>query len=1406
MSLSRLVFLRRQLSKTDVIAKRVIAAVLTWSVLTWSALTWFVLTWSVLTSSGAAFAAAGPHASPVLGEPVVRVLQASERSTRLEIFCPVERSPENWDEVLLDAVIWSRPLDFRKDESGVETISAPILNLNLAVPTTAPVNCRILELDWWKQPRQGDQALKTVAFSTPSVFRFVPISGAQVPLGIDEGVLRRLVLEVEHKPAGKPARQLAEASNGLALEKLDGAQPLVPSGLLNPELFISLNKGGRLLGLAQKTETSRGRFNHFDLTENWIKIQVDETGLFRLTGQDLSGMGLPVASVDPEKLRLYRGGTLAIDRNPEIPEADQADRVGLTEVAIQVIDGQDGEWNLDDEIRFYGFTSDFWLDRVDPDAAWLDHYNHPEQNGGLYWLTWENAATPATIPGAPLRVARIPATATGGQDVSTAKLRRHFEEQIFEVSGAVMDNWVLLDNLKASTSRPFALVEPVANAEATFVLDVRGQVEEYGALNYPFMANGWVNGESSAMSSITFNGSGQVDSTRVRVIGETHSLVNGTNSITLQAANPAREYGLMLDCYQLLYWAHLDMTAHSNQLEFVHWRDQVTSANQAVDLKISVPASGSFVIWDVTDPTDCALLQPDVDSGTLTCGVIRQPDQDRHFLVTELGDLHQVSSGERVVVPNLRATPLDVDYITIYPEIFESAAQRLTDYRNTSLPGDDSPVALAYKAADIYANFSGGQKDPYAFRSFLKQIYENGGGNLRFVCLLGNTTLDKRNYMGQDPAVGLVDLLPSVHKTFFPQNPESGYQFNPFGTDDPIVSFESPTNEWDLDLPDVAVGRLPAVDVNEAEALVDRMIAYDSNPENGLWRNRVMFAADDCIKPSSFHYPEPNSGDHAHTLQAEYLADRYLPGSIDLEKIYGVAYEFPPGSSVKPAMRADINAALNDGLSMWYYVGHGAENNLADEQIFQSSDIANLTNGMKRFVFVAFSCDVGVYNSTSRRSMAEFFLTADNGGAIASICASQVSFVSANNDLSDAFFGALYPGQSVLHNVSLSEALLSAKGAMTSLFLRRNSQRFNLLSDPATVLPNAWDDLRFADSSVDTLRSGRRQVAVLDDSRDFLVGFGDVYNLKVEESAFEHGYVYTYVDSLDSENVRHRVPVWDTFFELGSTVFEGSGTVGSSELRVPFVVPSQLRYGDRGRVRMMVETDNVWHAVNARVPAVRESGSNNDDLAGPSIHLAFEDNRYRVQAGTELRASLRDTSSIAILGTTAGNSILLEFDNSGFMTDVTDNFTFESNSYQVGGLSFPLPGDLPLGEHQAALFASDALGNVGNDTISFFIVPESVVGMEDVTVFPNPTPGPCRMVMELSDPMLVKWDIFTTAGRRIKTVEENLHSGPQILRWDGRDDQGDEIAIGTYIYVLRGHVIAGGERDITKTGKLVIMR
>lgn len=1350
------------------------------------------------TDAAAIDAAPAPAPAPAaeMGAPVVRVLSQSADRTVVRIDFPVVSAPADWQAIDPAAVRYALPpvIDDLDDGIGGKLrLSVPELRLSLAVPTRALPDVAVTDVRWWREPSTGLDAASLVATGAPAVYRKVPLAGLKVALAAGDGVLAGLTLECRHPAAAPFAARLAlAAKSGVAQ-----SPTAVPEGVANADLFAALAAGARDESLAAAA-TKATPFDPFNTTSHWVALRLTATGLYHVTGQQLAGYGVPVGDVDPAKLRLYRGGSLALEADPEYPDALQADRTRLNEVAISVVDGGDGEWNLDDEVRFYGVGTSAWLDRLQPGAARLDFYDHPYASEAVYWLTWENDATASPLPGTPRRVPVVQAPALGGQSVTTARLRLHLEQQYADAVGVVADNWIWDSSIFSSHTDQFTVRTPVAGSSAHFVADVRGMYDLYSAA-FVFTGKAWLNSDQAQSGTTTFGYAAQNDSLRVRITGESTALVGGSNTFTVQNASAAQSTrrALALDSFDLLYWTSLSLDPAFGQLEFAHWGDQVAAPATATDLRLSVAAGVTPVLWDVTQPDSARILVGTPGAGVVTYGVERDPGADLHCLASATSGLLAVDSGSRLLPVSLLDDDGDVDYVVVAASAMAVPGQNLASFRGAVLPGVASPRARAVTAEAIYNNFSGGQKDPMAIRNYLRSLYEKGGQRLRHVCLVGKASRDFRNYRGATPLVDLYDLVPTVVRHYFPLFPVALNRQTPFASDDALVSFDSPPpsviDRTDLDVPDVACGRLPALDAAQAHAMVDRAIEEAAAPAEGAWRNRVMLTADDVYRPSSGQVPV--FGEDTHTREAEDIAANFLPASLDVAKIYGVDYPFPPSSQVKPAARAAINAMLNAGTTLYYYVGHGAEDNLADEQIFQSRDIANLGNGSRRPLFVAFSCDVGVFDSPSRLSMAEQFVSYGAGGAAGAICASQVSWSTDNDAITEAFFRNQFPSRHVDAGRSVGDALRLAKGQMVSLDYRANSQRYNLMGDPAMRLPHPVDDLVLAPASLDTLRAGARQSVVLSATGKSVFGPGDQYRLRVEESSSTRTYQNTPFGGTA------------TWVEGGSSVFDGEGSTGAGDLVVPFKVPAQVHYGDNGRVRLLVETSAGDHAAVQVVPAVRGSLGAIDDVRGPLISLAFADGRHRVHPGDVLVASLADTSGIAMLGTSPGNSLMLELDNSGRMTDVTAAFAYDPNSYTSGGLSYPLPQDLASGVHRAALHASDALGNVGSDTLSFEIVPSDVVGIEDVTLFPNPTAGPCRLLCELSDPMAVQWDIYTLAGQRLRTLRaEPADAGPCILEWDGRDSQGDEIANGTYLFVLRGEGASADGREITKTGKLVIMR
>lgn len=1363
-------------------------------------------------SPGSAFAAEIQQKA-VMGHPVVNVLSSNQDNTRLQLSFPVESQPADWEALNQNQIIWALPTSLDEEAGRDPIVMPPQMGFSLAVPTLDKLQVQVSGVTWWKEPSSRVGTHDLVDLGQQAIMRSVPVAGAMVPLGVADGVLRSLTIEISHPAQGKPREQLRLARDFKASGAYDSWAEPVPQGLLNGPLFSALARGGRQMAISRTAEekaAARGQYNHFDLTSNWVRLEVSQAGIHQITGQELSEMGVPAADVDPASLRLFQGGGVHLDNDPEVEESAQAASVGLTEMAIQVLAGTDGEWNLDDELRFYGFPSSIWKDRLDPVARPLDFYDHPMENHGIYWLTWQSTGETSSLPGSPLRMETRLAAATGGEVVTTALLRVHEEEQNVDSPGWSDDNWTWDGSVYSTRSGNFTVRNPVAGSQAQFVIDFKGRPISGTPSNYIYIADGWLNSDTANLATTTYFRNHEVDSLRVRVVGTSDSLVNGINQFTLRNSGGGSRPPLALDAFELMYEADLDVRGLIQPFEFIHWTHEVDTPGQNFDFQLDVQDVNRTVVWDVTDPVAPLLLNPDLDGGppaVLTIGVSRELGSSLHMLAQDQNYLLDVASGIKISPPALRDEDTDVDYIVVYAGPFQQAAERLADYHDQELVGISNPRAIAVSAEDIYNNFSGGRKDAMAIRNYLKFVFEDSH-RLRYVCLLGNASRDYRNYRGHTPFVDLVDFIPSQLRTTFPVVVVGNSLNLPYSSDDALTSFNSPPSAGDLDYPDLASGRLPATTVEEANSMVDIMINYGGQPAEGMWRNRVLVTSDDCNRPS--HYPYPLVSEISHLNRAESLSEFYFPGSLDLNKIYGVEYDFPPGSLVKPQCRADINSALNDGTSIYYYVGHGAEDNLADEQIFQSRDINNLNNGLRRPLFVAFSCDVGVFDNPIRRSMAELFVASENGGAIGSICASQVSYISYNNILSADFFANMYPEQEVVDDQTISWSLLQAKASASGPSGRKNSQRYTLFCDPGLRLPNPVSNLEFASTTLDTLRAGARQVvtANVGAGAKALLGAGDSYDLRVEESAYDKVFtVYTYSTDYNQDPPQIvYTPHERDFNKLGATVFRGTGTLDSDDLRVPFKVPSQLRYGDQASIRLLVGNSDEEYTVETPVSAVRSSTSGVDDLQGPQIGLSLP-NRYRVRPGDVLTAAFTDTSGIAILGTSPGNSILLEFDNTGFMTEVTESFSYDPNSYTTGRMLFPLPSDISTGKHSVAVHASDALGNVGSDTLRFTVAEYGVTGIKDVTVFPNPTPGPCRLIFDLTDGMDITWEIYTLSGLRVKEITDSFGSpGPGILEWDGRDEQGDEIANGTYLYVLRGNWAGNDGHELKETGKLVIMR
>ena len=118
------------------------------------------------------------------------------------------------------------------------------------------------------------------------------------------------------------------------------------------------------------------------------------------------------------------------------------------------------------------------------------------------------------------------------------------------------------------------------------------------------------------------------------------------------------------------------------------------------------------------------------------------------------------------------------------------------------------------------------------------------------------------------------------------------------------------------------------------------------------------------------------------------------------------------------------------------------------------------------------------------------------------------------------------------------------------------------------------------------------------------------------------------------------------------------------------------------------------------------------------------------------------------------------------------------------------------------------LNNSKEVILDFTVARDENLELSHVLNYPNPFTTKTQFWFEHNKPgqdLKVRVQVFTLTGRVIKMLEKTINTEgnrSSDLEWDGRDEFGDRIGKGVYIYKLS--VTAPGKLKNEKIGKLVI--
>ncbi|HYN01795.1 MAG TPA: C25 family cysteine peptidase [Vicinamibacteria bacterium] len=296
----------------------------------------------------------------------------------------------------------------------------------------------------------------------------------------------------------------------------------------------------------------------------------------------------------------------------------------------------------------------------------------------------------------------------------------------------------------------------------------------------------------------------------------------------------------------------------------------------------------------------------------------------------------------------LRSTQNQADYVLVAPRAFLDAAQPLLDRRHSQ-----GLTTFAASLEEIASSFGGGQPSAQAIRGFLSFAYHQWRRpSPRYVLLLGDANHDPRRF---NPASQPSPMPFLLQKTSYI-----------WTASDPALAA---LNGDDL-LPDLAIGRLPATTLDQAQTMVAKILDWEAQGQN--LDGKAALVADNPDLAGDFE------------ADARDIESSFLAGRDTTEVFLG---QLPN----RDVARAQILDAFNQGLSLISYVGHGGGAVWAGENILNSSDPAALLAQPRQPFMLTMNCLNGYFIAPFYESLAEGFLKAQGKGTIAAFSPSGLS-------------------------------------------------------------------------------------------------------------------------------------------------------------------------------------------------------------------------------------------------------------------------------------------------------------------------------------------------------------------------------------------------------------------------------
>ena len=1084
----------------------------------------------------------------------------------------------------------------------------------------------------------------------------------------------------------------------------------------------------------------------------WVKIQVAEDGIYKLTAADLKKMGFS----NLDKVAVYGYGGWPLDEDFSTTYIDD-----VPEVAV---------WRSADYLLFYGKGPRKW-EYSSSDKSFI-HTNNPYSNYGYYFVTEKETAG---------RTMEKAASAAGATlQVTTFDDYVLHEEELVSVNSSGRELYG--ESFTSTLSRDFTISVP-------------GITNDEGKATLSFISRG--NG------TITMNVDG-------------NALISGSVSVPSDEYEVARELyrerAWMADKGETVkvnigYSTTGHKNVHLNYFRLQMKRQLKVYDNYTFFRSLSARgnasrfviqgADASTLVFDVTDGVNPQQMETSLNGTELSFSIPASASL-REFVVVKPSQIKAPVTVGEVVNQNLHALPQQ-DMIIIAQPNFTTQAERLAEAHRTK----DNLTVRVVTPESIYNEFSSGTPDATAYRRFMKMFYDRQTSEAdapKYLLLFGDGSFDNRKLTSAWKSVDMSNML-LTYQT------ENSLSSQSYVIDDYFGFLDDADNKKSLQNKKLClgIGRFPIRTVEQATQMVDKVISYMENKNTGSWKNNLCFMADDGSNTDGFMTEHMEFADQL----AGYVESEHPEFLVN--KLYYDAYKKDMTAGTYPDVRSGLQKLLKDGLLLFNYTGHGGTTALSDEKVLTQTDINQFTYTHLP-VWVTATCDFTRFDDLNTSAGEDVFLNKSSGG-IALFTTVRVAYSRPNFPINDNVIRNLFERNNGRRR-TLGEVMQATKNTLSSVYklgfcligdpaVKIAYPEFGM--KVTTVNGQSVDGNSISFKALEKITV---EGEVLDVSGQLVTDFTGIVNPTVKDSKVT-------VTCLKNSN-KDDSPAFtftdypNTIFIGNDSVRNGKF---SFTFTVPKDISYSNLQGKMNLYAVDTESGNEAQGNFDNFIVGGTSDTAETDTIGPEIRALYLNDTTFVDGGQVnttpyFVAELWDKSGVNITGSSVGHDMMLVIDESTVLSyNLNSYYELLPGEDGTGIVKFPIPA-LEPGKHTAEFWVWDILNNSTVRTFTF----EVVEGLKPFLFDVIATPGIAReqvtfhlMHNRPESRMRVGIMVYDLAGRQLWKHEESGTSGlfeNYTVSWD-LTSGGARMRPGVYIY--RAAISTDNSKDATKARKFIIL-